>query len=135
MIKIAGWIMVVYAAAHTLGALFVVGAARHAGAWFSGELWHDDLADMSPANSALWLSLDSFGPPVVVIGLIVLWMDRRGITPPPFIAWTLGVLTVVDAVILFLTPWPILLVAIVLLLVGARRATAAGQPEAEGARS
>jgi hypothetical protein len=77
---------------------------------------------MGPANSALWLSVDSFGVPLIVIGLMVLWLERRGITPPPFIAWTLGIWTVVDAVILLLTPWPILLLANILLLVGARRA-------------
>ena len=44
MIKWAGRLIVLYGAAHTLGALTVEGAARHAGAWFSGELWGDDLA-------------------------------------------------------------------------------------------
>jgi hypothetical protein len=122
MIKWAGRLMVLYGAAHTLLALTVEGAARHAGAWFGGQLWGADFADMSAANSAYWLTLASFGPPLVVIGLMVLWMDRRGITPPPFIGWTLGALTVVDAAVLLLTPWPVLLLANVLLLVGARRA-------------
>ena len=39
MIKWAGRLMVLYGAAHTVLALTVEGAARHAGAWFSGELW------------------------------------------------------------------------------------------------
>ena len=107
--------------AHTSGALTVSGHA-HARTWFSGGLWQDDLANMSPANSALWLSLDSFGVPLIVVGLVVLWLDRRGITPPPFIAWVLGIWTVLDAVILVLTPWPIMLVAVGLLLAGARLA-------------
>jgi len=68
------------------------------------------------------LSLDSFGVPLIVVGLVVLWLDRRGILPPPFIAWVLGAWTVLDAVILALTPWPIMLVAVGLLLAGARRA-------------
>lgn len=122
MIKWAGGLMVFYGAAHTVGALTVEGAARHAGAWFSGELWRDDLADMSSANSAFWLSLGSFGVPLILLGLTVLWLDRRGITPPSFIAWTLGILTVVDAMIMVFIPWPILLLAVVLLLVGSRRA-------------
>ena len=122
MIKWAGWLMVLYGIAHTVLALTVEGAARHAGAWFGGELWSADFANMSAANSAYWLTLASFGPPLVVIGLIVLWLDRRGITPPPFIGWTLGVLTLVDALVLLLTPWPVLLLANVLLLVGAHRA-------------
>ncbi|MFG3115575.1 DUF6463 family protein [Streptomyces sp. NPDC048197] len=122
MIKCAGWLLVLFGAAHTLLALTMEGAARHAGQWFSGALWGEGFSDMSPANSALWLSLESFGPPLVVVGLVVLWLDRRGITPPPFIAWTLGILSVVDAVILITTPWPLLLLANILLLVGGRRA-------------
>ncbi|WP_448609235.1 DUF2867 domain-containing protein [Geodermatophilus sp. URMC 60] len=121
-IRWAGWLIALYGTAHTVGALTVEGAAGHAGAWFSGALWRDDLADMSPANSAYWLSVDSFGVPLTVVGLTVLWLDGHGITPPPFIAWTLGIWTVVDAVVLLPTPWPILLLATVLLLAGARRA-------------
>ncbi|MEV4926527.1 DUF6463 family protein [Streptomyces roseoverticillatus] len=128
MIKCAGWLLVFFGAAHTLLALTVEGAARHAGEWFSGALWGEDFTDMSPANSALWLSLESFGLPLVVVGLIVLWLDRRGITPPQFIAWTLGIWGVLDAVILITTPWPLLLLANILLLAGGRRAARRGNP-------
>ena len=127
MIKWAGWLIVFYGAAHTLGALTVERAARHAGAWFSGGLWRDDLTAMSAANSAYWLSLGSFGIPLIVVGLTVLWLDRRGITPPQFIAWTLGIWTLVDAVVLALTPWPLLLLANVLLLTGVRRTARQGR--------
>ncbi|MGW4475461.1 DUF6463 family protein [Nonomuraea sp. NPDC004354] len=128
MIKWAGWLIALFGAAHTLSALTLEGAARHAGAWFSGELWGEDFAAMGPANSAYWLSLASFGVPLIVVGLIVLWLDRRGIVPPPFIAWTLGIWTVAGAVVLAFTPWPILLLANVLLLVGARRAARQDNP-------
>jgi hypothetical protein len=67
--------------------------------------------------------------PLIVVGLIVLWMERHGITPPPFIAWALGIWTVADAVILLLTPWPILLLANVLLLVGIHRVTRRDTPD------
>ncbi|MBL1090770.1 MULTISPECIES: DUF6463 family protein [Streptomyces] len=129
MIKCAGWLFVLFGAAHTLLALTMEGAARHAGEWFSGALWGEGFSDMSPANSALWLSLESFGPPLVLLGLVVLWLDGRGITPPPFIAWTLGILSLVDAVILITTPWPLLLLANILLLVGGRRAARRVNPE------
>jgi hypothetical protein len=125
MIKWAGWLITLYGAAHTLGALTVLGAARHAGVWFSGGLWGEDLANMSPAMSAYWLSVNSFGVPLIVVGLTVLWLDRRGITPPPFIAWTVGIWNVVDVVASGPLPgqWLIILVATILLLVGARRDT------------
>lgn len=95
----AGRLIVLFGADDTLGALTVEGAARHTGAWLSGQLWGADLASMSPATSAYWLSLMSFGPPLVLLGLTVLWLDRRGVTPPAFIAWSLGIWTVVDAAI------------------------------------
>lgn len=82
MITWAGRIMVAYGGRPHPRALTVPGAASHADAWFSGELWADDLADMSEANSAY---------------------------------------TLVDAVIMPATPWPIFLAAMVLLLVGIRR--------------
>ncbi|MFJ3172010.1 DUF6463 family protein [Streptomyces roseus] len=132
MIKWAGWIITLFGAAHTLGALTVEKAARHAGTWFSGGLWGEDLADMSPAGSAYWLSLASFGIPLALVGLTVLWLDRRGIIPPAFIAWTLGGWTVVIAVVLPLTPWPLLGLACALLSIGARRAGSADPASASG---
>lgn len=124
MIKWAGRLITFFGAAHTLGALVVLGAASHVGTWFSGALWTDDLAAMSPANSAFWLSFASFGVPLVVVGLTVLWLDRRGITPPVFLAWVLGIWTLGLAAVLLFTPWPILLTGTILLLAGIRRAEA-----------
>ncbi|WP_067814218.1 DUF6463 family protein [Actinomadura kijaniata] len=125
MIKWAGWIITLCGIAHTVGALTVEKAARHAGTWFSGGLWEEELSEMSPAGSAYFLSLDSFGVPLTLVGLIVLWLERRGITPPMFIAWILAVWTLFDAVILPFTPWPLFVIAIVLLVLGTRRAGAA----------
>ncbi|APA98368.1 DUF6463 family protein [Nocardia seriolae] len=123
MIKWSGWLITLFASAHTILALTFEKAARHAGTWFSGGLWGEDLSAMSPANSAYWLSLYSFGPPLILVGLIVLWLDRRHITPPAFLAWALGAWTVVGAVVLVTTPWPILLIAEILLLAGIHRNT------------
>jgi hypothetical protein len=124
MIKWAGQLIVFFGTAHTLGALTAEGAARHAGAWFSRELWGEDLATMSPAMSAYWLSVNSFGPPLILIGLTVLWLDRRDITPPSFIAWSLGIWAVVDPILSGpgIGQGLIILVAAGLLLAGARRA-------------
>jgi hypothetical protein len=126
MITWAGWLLVVYGAAHTLGALTVEGAARHAGAWLGGDLWGEDLATMSPAMSAYWLSVNSFGPPLILIGLIVLWLARRHITPPLFLAWALAGWVVVGVVVIGpgVGQDLILLVACALLVVGARRPVA-----------
>ena len=124
MMKWAGGLIVLYGTAHTLGALTALGAAGHADVWFSRDLWTEDLSDMSPAMSAYWLSVNSFGPPLVLVGLTVLWLDRRGITPPSFIAWSMVCWLVAGTVM----AGPgvgqdlILLTAAVLLLVAASRA-------------
>jgi len=124
MIRWAGRLMIFYGIAHTLGALAFEGGARHAASWWSRELWGDDLSQMSPAMAAYWLSVNSFGPPVVLLGLTVLWLDRRGLTPPPFIPWCL----VGWAAVGLYVAGPgvgqdlILLVACALLLAGVRRA-------------
>lgn len=137
MIKWAGRLITFYGLAHTLGALIFEGAAKHAGAWFSRELWGEDLANMSAANSAYWLSLSSGGPGLVLIGLTILWLAHRGVTPPTFIAWTLAALTALDIVILgpMIGQWLIMVTACALLLVGARRAKGRRQPAAEANRS
>lgn len=135
MIRWAGRLIVLYGAAHTIGALTVVGAARHAPAWFRRELWDEDLARMSPANSAYWLSVDSFGIPLILIGLTVLWLDRRDITPPAFIAWTLAGWTAVDAVVLKPTPNGLIIVAAIVLLLAGSRAKQSGRLATEAAHA
>ena len=132
MIKWAGRLIILYGTAHTVGALTALGAARHADAWFSLELWAEDLSDMSPALSAYWLSVNSFGPPLILIGVTVLWLNRRDISPPAFIAWSLGTWTVIDTILAGpgIGQWLILLVACGLLLVGTRRAVLPDDPSA-----
>lgn len=133
MITWAGWLVVVYGTAHTLGALTAEGAAGHADVWFSGDLWREDFSDMSPAMSAYWFSVNSFGPPLVLLGVTVLWLHRRGLTPPSFIPWAMVCWIVAGTVM----AGPgvgqdlILLTAAVLLLVAASQARRAeGTPAA-----
>ncbi|MER6844314.1 hypothetical protein [Streptomyces platensis] len=60
-----------------------------------------------------------------------------GITPPSFIAWSLGILGLVDAVILITTPWRLTLLACILLFGGGRRAAAraGAAPHADATRT
>ncbi|SNY78565.1 hypothetical protein SAMN04244553_1327 [Nocardia amikacinitolerans] len=95
MIKWAGWLIVLFPGiGHTVGAL-VETAPDHAGAWFDGEGWKADATAMNYAEAALWYTVFSFGVPFLVIGLLVLWLDRRGITPPAFVAWIVAGWTLV----------------------------------------
>lgn len=128
MITWAGRLIALYGAAHTLGALTVEGAARHVDVWFSRELWSESFSDMSPAMSAYWFSVNSFGPPLILLGLTVLWLNRRAIMPPSFIAWSLGAWLAIDLILSGpgVGQGLIIATAVILLLVAARRAKPAG---------
>ncbi|HEY1176597.1 MAG TPA: DUF6463 family protein [Phytomonospora sp.] len=121
MITWAGRLILLIGVGHTLIALALT-APDHAEAWFTTGVWGEALTDMSQANGAYWFSLGSFGPLQIVLGLLVLWMDRRGIVPPTFLAWTLAANAVVCGVIFGPSPWPVDLVSAGLLIAGARRA-------------
>jgi hypothetical protein len=123
MIKWAGWIFTFLGTGHTvLGiALF---AAPHAAAWLGGGLWGpgEPLDEMSPTMGAFWLTVGSFGVPLLVMGLTILWIHRSGLVPPAFIGWVLGVWSLVAALIMEPAPWILGPIAAVLYLVGVRRA-------------
>lgn len=122
MVKWAGWIIVLAGVGHTLGSLTET-VPKHIGTWFSGSLWSETgYAGLSDAAVAFWYSVFSFGPPLLLVGVLVLWIGRRGLTPPPFIAWAIVIWVVVTFVASGPSPLPILLVAAGLLLIEARRA-------------
>ena len=130
MIKWAGSLMVLLGAAHTVLSLaFTVGT--HAEAWLGGELWTIEgaLDRMGPVEAAFWFSVGSFGPLLTAVGATVLWMRRRGIVPPAFIAWGVGAWSLVAAAIAEPAPWIVATVAAGLLLAGVRRAARAGDDE------
>ena len=138
MIRWAGRLIVAIGVGHMLTGLALT-APHHVDAWFSGALWDDDLAHMSAANGAYWLTFGSFGVPQTVIGLMVLWLDRRGIVPPSFIAWTLAANAVICGMIFDpFSPWPVDVLSAALLLAGARaarRGTPASPPPPPRSRS
>ncbi|MFI0367072.1 DUF6463 family protein [Actinomadura sp. 1N219] len=121
MAKWAGWIIVLAGLGHTLGSL-VEAAPDHAGTWFGGVWNLGDYPEMSDATVAWWYTVFSFGPPLSLIGLTVLWLDRRGITPPLFISWAMVAWVAAGFVADGPSPLLVLLVAAALLVTGARRA-------------
>ncbi|MFR9774250.1 hypothetical protein [Nocardia sp. SC052] len=121
MIKWAGGLIIFLGLGHTFAGVALT-APRHAGAWFSRDLWlpAGGFDSMTAANGAFWLTTGSFGIPLAIIGMIILWMDRRGIEPPLFIAWLLGMWATVAAVIFEPAPWLLTWVASGLLVAGTR---------------
>ena len=130
MIKWAGRIIVLCGVAHLLGALWMT-APRYAEGWFSWALWEEQnrgFVEMTHTTAAFWFTVYCFSVPLILVGLTVLWLDCRGITPPTFIAWMVAAWTLVGEVLSGPSPLVLLLVATGLLLAGARRAAGRDEP-------
>jgi len=130
MIKLAGWLITLCGVAHTLGALAQT-VPRYADGWLGWALWEEqnrNLVEMSHTTAAFWFTVYSFGVPLALFGLTVLYLGRRNVTPPAFIAWTLAAWTIAGEVLSGPSPLLLLLLAAVLLLVGARRAGHGDKP-------
>lgn len=128
-VRIAGWIITAAGIGHTLGSL-IEAAPDHLGDWLNGHLWSQtDFTAWSDAAAGFWYSVFSFGPPMLLIGATVVSLERRGIIPPRFIAWSMAAWVAFTFVASGPSPLPVLLIASVLLLVAARRVAADGNAE------
>ncbi|MBF6398331.1 hypothetical protein IU438_21340 [Nocardia cyriacigeorgica] len=128
MIKWAGWLIVLFPGiGHTTGSL-IESAPKHADEWLDGTGWTADANAMDYAEATLWYTVFSFGVPFLVIGLLVLWMDRHGITPPAFLAWLVAGWTLITVAVGGPSPLLVLLLVAGLLLAGSRRAARNGKP-------
>ncbi|MFD3704135.1 DUF6463 family protein [Nocardia sp. NPDC058658] len=116
----AGVIITLGGIGHTVGSL-VETAPTHLGSWFDGHLWDQyDYAEWSDSAAGFWYSALSFGPPLLLVGVLVLWMARNGITPPAFLAVALVGWVVITFVASGPSPLPILLIPAGLLLAARR---------------
>ncbi|RJL32097.1 hypothetical protein [Bailinhaonella thermotolerans] len=121
MVKWAGRIIVF------LGLLHLVTTALpnlgHVPSWLAGELWfpRHGIAELTPATGAFWLTLGSFAVPLSLVGALVLAMDRRGVVPPAFTGWTVGLWGTAGALLLEPSPFIVVWVPAAMLITAARR--------------
>ncbi|MEU4703899.1 DUF6463 family protein [Nonomuraea dietziae] len=110
-----------------LGALHLVSTTvmsmDHVPAWFAGQLWFpkNALTNLTPEQGAFWLTIGSFGLPLLSLGLLVGWLGRRGTLPPMFVAWMLGGWGTLGAALLEPTPFILTWVPAAMLLRAARK--------------
>ncbi|NEW37743.1 hypothetical protein GV794_10740 [Nocardia cyriacigeorgica] len=131
MINWAGRILAFLGAVHLTAA--TVFSYRHFAEWLSFGLWSldADITELPAPIGGFWFGPGSFGAPLLLLGVMVIWMDRRAITPPAFLALALLAWTAVCALIFEPAPWVAATAAAVMLLVGIRRA---GSPASTATR-
>ncbi|GGN75967.1 hypothetical protein GCM10011610_20810 [Nocardia rhizosphaerihabitans] len=121
MIKWAGVVLAIIGGGHlTIGLLL---SASSFDEWLSFELWGHWWED-TPAANSFWANPAGFGWPLLLVGSLIVWMDRRGIVPPEFLGWAVLGWGVVCAVIVEPTPGPVVVIAAIVLLRGIRVAGA-----------
>ncbi|RRS01359.1 DUF6463 family protein [Glycomyces terrestris] len=112
-------------------------APRHGGAWLDGALWEQvnrDVTEFTPVTGAFWYSYYSFGIPMLLLGVTVLSLGLRGAAAPRVVPWILMLWTVIGEIASGPSPLLLLVLAGVLMLVGAARPAAqTGLPDADAA--
>lgn len=72
-------------------------ALPHVPDWLHLQLWTDEhwrpfaaqRPDILASNAAFWATAGSFAVPVILLGALVIWLDRRGLPVPTFVGWAL----------------------------------------------
>lgn len=115
--------------------LFVLGgdALIQAPGWLGGALWTRDHwgppADQRPgpilSGFAFWSTVGSFAIPLIVLGLLLLWMTRRGIVVPRFVGLALLGWGTAATLIMLPSGFPPLVLVLIGLCFGVRGGTKA----------
>jgi hypothetical protein len=74
-----------------------VDALGHIPGWAAGKLWtwehwepvSGQRQDLVISGFAFWSTIGSFAIPLILLGLLVLWMIRRGVAVPRFVGFGL----------------------------------------------
>ncbi|MVU80430.1 hypothetical protein GPX89_24670 [Nocardia sp. ET3-3] len=132
MITWGGRLLVLLGAGHLLTGLAIT-SPHFARTWLAGHLTDDSLTALSPANGAYWLTVGSFAFPLIILGLLILWLDRRDIVPPLFLPWTIGLWSLAAAAMFRGIPWLLAWLGVALLFTGIHRARTAGAGRMERA--
>ncbi len=110
--------------------LFGWDAWPQAAAVLSGALWTTDhtllpVAARDPAllqaEHAFWSTIGSAGIPVLVLGLVILWIDRSGLRVPAAPSALLVIWSAVGTALMQPSGFPLVLLASALLLIASLR--------------
>lgn len=80
--------------------------------------------DLALSGGVFWATIGSFAPPLLILGALLLWLDRRDLPIPAFVGWGLTAWALVATVLMLPSGFPVGLAIAVCLVLGLRaRAT------------
>jgi hypothetical protein len=122
MVIWAGRIMVIQGVVHLVATGIL--SLRHIPAWLRGDLWlpRGGLTQLAPATGAYWLTVGSFGLPLLLLGGVLVSVGRLGRAAPAYVGWALGLWGIVGSLILAPSPLVTALVPAIMIIIAARRA-------------
>lgn len=104
--------------------------------WLHLDLWTfehwgaavDQRQDLLLSGFAFWSTIGSFAVPAMVLGFLLLWLDRRGIVPPAFTGWVLLGWTAITTMLMLPSGFPVAVLVALGLVLGRRKPdTASGE--------
>jgi hypothetical protein len=104
-------------------------ALPHVPDWLRLQLWTDEhwrpfeaqRLDILTSNAAFWATVGSFAVPMILLGALVIWLDRRGLPVPAFVGWALLAWFIVASLIIEASGFPLGIPIAACLILGASR--------------
>lgn len=72
-------------------------------------------------NAAFWSTIGSFALPLIMLGAVVIWLDKRQLPIPAFLGWSLLAWIIVASLIIEVSGFPLGIPIAICLILGARQ--------------
>lgn len=103
--------------------------------WLGLNLWTFDHwqplraqpVDLALSGGVFWATVGSFAVPLLILGSLILWLDRRGAPIPVFVGWTLVGWATLTTLLMPPSGFPVGLLVTLCLAVGLHRRKAKAQ--------
>ncbi len=125
----AGRILILQGVIHLVTTL--AASQQHLSNWLRGDLWFPSfgMGELSTTAGAFWLTLGSFGVPLIVLGGLITRLGRSNHGVPGLVGWALGLWGVAASAVFQPSPFITLLIPAGLIVFGARRGANGSLPQ------
>jgi hypothetical protein len=127
MIRWSGIAMVAIGIVHMI--VLGIDAVVEIPGWLRLELWTAEhwqplraqRLELLASNAAFWSTIGSFALPLIMLGAVVIWLDKRKFPVPAFLGWSLLGWIVVASLIIEVSGFPLGIPIAICLILGARQ--------------